>query len=129
MRPRRRIVRRAVMAVVVLGVVVAWFARREPPEIQRSRALRIGMNRSEVEAVMGSPAGPDLVAASLGHTVYYGQFQLTKSRWYNALCNWSGHSIWTVPHSDWPVRVMFQRPTGRVVRIERGDEVEEAPQR
>jgi hypothetical protein len=130
---RRRIVRRAATAltgvVLLLAIVAAWIATREPPEIERSRALRIGMTESEVAAVMGADqvSWSQTINGRLRFTLCYGQWQEKEQDVYNRLLTWRGRPEWTAPIEDWPVQVRFDMGTSenRVDRIVRGDEVEE----
>lgn len=112
----RRIVRRAVIAlavVVLLGLGLAWVATRESREIERSRALRIGMTRAEVEAVMGKqdgswgvgrplPAGFAGVGGDITNGASFGKSIVLKLR----VFNWLGIKP-KVRDNDWPVRVRF----------------------
>jgi hypothetical protein len=127
-----RIVRRAVMAlagvVLLLAIIAAWIATREPPEIKRSRAVRIGMTESEVAAVMGEDqvSWSETMNGRLRFTLCYGQWQEKKQDIYNSLGAWLGRPEWTAPINDWPVQVRFHMGTeNRVDRIKRGDEAEE----
>lgn len=124
----RRIVRRAVMvlagAVLLVGLASVWLAKHESSEVQRSRALRLGMSVAEVRTIMGDENGAETIKG--GNTpvlvVHYGRLTYK----FKGLRSRIG-----LPNNEmrWPVRVHYSRgPQGwYVVRIERGDEVEEAP--
>ena len=119
---RRRIVRRAVMAmagVVLLVISITWLVQREPPEIQRSRALRIGMTSAEVEAVMGQADGSYSYMTRNGNKVGL-LFGRTVTAIFVA-SDWLG--LEDRVSIDWPVRVGFDA-NDRVEQIVRGDEVE-----
>jgi hypothetical protein len=135
-RTRRRIVRRAVMAMAVVALLLIVMATREPPEIRRSRALRLGMTRAEVEAVMGKQDGAWGVSKPLpgeamagggsgGGTpngVYFGRSIAPKLR----VLRWIGIPR-NARHDDWPVRVRFDNH-GNVDLIQRAREpAEQAP--
>lgn len=118
-------------ALLLCGALVAWAQLGEPPEIERSRALRLGMTESEVVAVMGrSPHGRVQRNGSDYYiTQYFGRSQDLRLRVYDAVVGWMGDGlVWSPFHEDWPVRVRFDRrpPQGRVDRIERGSDVEAA---
>lgn len=124
----RRIVRRAVMALVVvavlLGIGLAWVAMREPLEIQRSRSLRLGMTKAEVEAVMGrSDAGWFIGSVNSGGIsgLYFGRTVALRRR----IFTWLGFKD-DSRSIHWPVRVTFDA-TGRANAIDRAGEIERVP--
>jgi hypothetical protein len=127
--PRKRpIVRPAVLAlagvVLLLGIVAAWLTVREPPALQQSSALKLGMPRREVEAVMGksktivmpAPNETWLLYGNSGESV----FQL---RSFSSI--WFGTSPPPFSLPEWCVRVVLDE-NDRVNRIERGDHIEVA---
>jgi len=123
---RRRIVRRAVMAlsvVVLVAFVATCLVRLERPEIRRSRALRLGMNKTEVEAIMR----PWSIASSKlpdGRELRgYGPDRHGLDPLLRRLSDWLGIDG---KDTDDPVRVRFDA-NGQADRIERGEEIEEAP--
>jgi hypothetical protein len=127
----------AAAVVVLLGAVFAWLAVREPPEIGRSRALRLGMTQAEVEAVMGQADEiwttfflGDVVSAGGGGSnlrtggLLFGSMLKTKMRvrdWFGLKKDSFGLKG-NVELNDWPVRVRLDE-NGRVVYIRRGQEV------
>ena len=133
-RPRRKVRR----TVVVLGVAVlvvclcwSWLATHEPPEIQRSRALRIGMTMSEANSVMGD-SQVHITGANGKHTTlvfYYGRSRWEIMQWFNRVRGLLGLQGGGISTDDWPVKVHFRSGPSDlfVYRIERGDEVEEVP--
>jgi hypothetical protein len=126
-RPPRRIVRRAVMAVaggvvlLVLGGV--WLVSREPPEIELSRGLRLGMTPGEVDAVMQDELTSGYGLQSRPRVWVYGADARGLDRLKFKLTEWFGINI-DREVTDYPVRVHFDR-NWRADRIERGSEVEE----
>src|SRR5262245_24849775 len=46
--------KRWISVLVILSLLLACMATREPPEIQRSRDIRLGMTKPEVDGVMGA---------------------------------------------------------------------------
>jgi hypothetical protein len=131
---RRRIVTRAVMALAgVVLLIVFWLTGVEPPEIIRSRALRLGMTEVEAVTVMGDtafvkdgPPGNDLTLIRC-----FGESQGRALNFENSVRYRLGLPVREIPPEDWPVRVWFRygKRGFDVYRIERGNEVEEAPQR
>ena len=115
---RRRIVRRAVMAItVVVLAVVAWLAMREPPVVEPAKRVRLGMTRYEVEAILGPPSiftGPPTE-----ETLFWGrsgELMLLESRTREAV----GAAPAALPH--FPVQITFRNDS--VVSIYRNGEVE-----
>lgn len=127
----RRTVRRAIVAVLGCGLLVSsWLMLREPPEIKRSHALKIGMSFEEVEAVMG-PSQEEFDWGGCDRwrtTLNYGAALPGRERLSGRLSYWTFGTLrpWRPSGNDWPVRVQFDlmRPLGHVVRIDRGDEIE-----
>lgn len=123
----RRIVTRAVLALAgVVLLVSVWLVVREPPEIERSRAITLGMTRSEVEAAMGHPDSMVPLEISDGRVILqYGDGAYIRYRLTFALAAWRDN-VAILDEEWWPVRVWLD-VDGIVERIERGAEVEEAP--
>ena len=121
----------AVCAItLLLGLRLAWLETREPPEIEQSQTLRVGMTQTEVEAVMG-------VAETWRVEPYGGDYRMTmlfdqsverKQQQYDAIRDWTSDLLppWSPAYEDWAVRVRINRRGGRVDRIERGNQVEGA---
>jgi hypothetical protein len=115
----RRIVRRAVMAItaVVIAVIV-WLTMREPPVVEPSRKIRLGMSRAEVESILGPPSiftGP-----ANGETLFWGrsgELMLLESRARESI---GAHPA---PLPSFPVVITFF--DGRVGIISRDGEVEQ----
>jgi hypothetical protein len=130
-KPRpRRIVRRAVIAlagVVLAGLYVVWSATREPPEIQQSRGIRLGMTRPEVEAVMGFSETIGYTKANGEQGLMFGRSTQSNLMLMSKVKAWLGISNKGIPMDSWPVRCRLDK-NGRVDLIERGDEVEDATQ-
>ena len=119
-----RIVRRAVM--VLAGVVLiftGWLVLREPPEIERSRGIKLGMTPLEVEAVMQTKETGGLRLPDGREMRMFGAGAMSRSRLKNRINEWTGTRLKS-NMSDYPVRVRFDA-NWRADRIERGDEVEE----
>lgn len=141
----RLIVRRAVVALAVvvlaIGLALAWVETREAPEIQQSRELRIGMTIADVDNVMGPPGiairRPNGSDFEITRLIGRWQTNRTMASWtvLNWIEEWLPSRMWrwlpdgSIKDENWPVRVRYMESTGRVVRIERGDEVEESRQR
>lgn len=126
----RRIVRRAVMGTVLVACLCwSWLAMQESPEIQRSRALRIGMTMSEATSAMEE--SPVEIHGGYSHTMvfYYGQSSWKTMKWFNRARELFGLRRVAISAEDWPVAVHFRSGPSDlfVYRIERGDEVEEVP--
>src|SRR5262245_47847557 len=69
----RRIVRRAVMALgaVVIFLWGAWAIIGDPTEIERSRAIRLGMLELDVQEAMGGRPTTATMTPSTGEMVLY----------------------------------------------------------
>lgn len=112
----RRTLRRAVMALALVVLLLAILAGVWPSDIKRSRALRLGMTRADVEAVMGEPDGswgvgqppPGGVMGGGGsgnwptNGMSLGKAIAMKMR----VLRWMGVNP-KVQYDDWPVRVRF----------------------
>ena len=122
----RKAVKRSV-AALILGLIAVWLGMREPPEIHRSRALRLGMTESEVKAAMGVHR-PCLFWTPNGDSgMLFGRLAMVRSDLRRKVSVWLGLQIPGLPLEAWPVRVRFDQD-GRVDRIERDNEVESIPQ-
>ena len=125
---KRRIVRRAVMALVACALV-AWLLR-EPPEIDKSRAIKLGMQEHKVELAMGAREKRWTCRDPLTDSrwLIFGETTGKRAILRQKLNGWIGsvYPLPPIPFESWPVRVRVT-PCGVVDRIERGNEVEEAP--
>jgi hypothetical protein len=124
-KPKRKR-RRVIFTVVALAIasLASWVMTAQPPEIARSRALRLGMTKQEVEQVMG-------FSQTVGYKMVNGEegvmFGATGLWWLNMqfkIQKWTGMNTPGLQQRSWPVRCRFDR-SGRINRIERGDEIEE----
>ena len=112
------------MALVGVALLVGvWMVVHEPSEIKRSKAIRLGMTRSEVEAAMGHPDTMVPLEFEDGRLILqYGDAAYLRYRFTGYVAAWREqpgvlHAKW------WPVRVWLD-VDGVVVQIQRGDEVE-----
>jgi hypothetical protein len=118
--------RRIIIAVgLVVAVLLAFAAISVRPDnsadIERSRSLRIGMTRAEVEAIMGADVAEcEMNGASI---LSYGSGTLQRHRTWTRVWDWMGLVNTGPLITDFPVHVRFNQ-TGRVDRIERDAEVE-----
>lgn len=128
---RRQIVRSAVLVLAAAGIFMTliWMrvVSRQPPEIDRSRAVQLGMWASEVNAIMGFPS--DLEEPEHGRVVLlYDASRQKRREMQRLVADWT-HNVIPIVNTDvWPVRIRID-DEGRVDRIERGFEVEESPRR
>ncbi|HVJ67907.1 MAG TPA: hypothetical protein VM510_07985 [Caulifigura sp.] len=112
--------------IIVAAAFVAtiWLMTAEPPEIARSRALRLGMTKQEAEQVMGFTQTVGYKKANGEEGIMYG----TTGRWWVNLQfkinQWTGMTAPGLRLDAWPVRCRFDE-NGRIDRIERGSEIEE----
>lgn len=131
-----RNVKRAVWTLAGAVLLLAILAGAWPSDKQRSRALRLGMTRAEVEAVMGKqdgdwgvskpPPGEAMAGGGSGggtsNGAYFGKSIVLKRRVYG----WIGINS-KVRHDDWPVQVRFD-DDGQLDLIRRvGELAEEGP--
>ncbi|MBL8849566.1 MAG: hypothetical protein JNG89_07775 [Planctomycetaceae bacterium] len=131
---RRRIVRRTVMALAGVGLLVGWVAllyagwlllASKPPEIERSRGVRLGMTPLEVDAVMEVQPTASNGTMDSGQIKMWGGAKPT-----GGLGSATFERVLLAPHDrhiTYPVIVRFDKNL-RVDWIKRGEEVEEAPQ-
>jgi len=113
-----------VAVLVVLLALVTWVATRKSNAVKLSGTISLGMHRDEVESILGTPALQ--LDSAEESTLLYGSsaipFQIMAS---------VDHAFDTETAADsfdikaWPVRVSIDHYERRVIRIERGDEVEE----
>jgi hypothetical protein len=62
------------LAIIVLLCWGAWFSIGEPHEIERSRAINLGVMQAQVEEVMGEIPTTATTNTSSGETIlYFGQ--------------------------------------------------------
>jgi len=122
----RRIGRRTVLAlgalVLLAGIMIVWGTTRDSRAIERSRAVRIGMRRAEVEEVLGAPtvilstqSETGLLYGALGAKFHIGL--LAES--------WFGIDRSDFDIDEWPVHVWLDLNNSRVIRIERAGEEKE----
>jgi len=117
---KRRIGRRAVMALAVMVLLLAWLMIREPPVVGKSKAVRPGMTRAEVETILG-PASI-WTGGAADATLFYGTPGIlilleSMSR------EWVGAPPAMLDMRRFPVQVTLQND--RVIRIDRSGETEE----
>jgi hypothetical protein len=122
--------RTAVAAVVLLllGIFGSLAVRREPREIDRSRGLRLGMTQREVQEVMQSRYQRWFhgTSARSNRWLVFGESTIARLLTMNAVRRRLGVAgSYPIDFEDWPVRVRLDSE-GRVDRIERGSEVEQA---
>ena len=130
---KRRLIKRAVWTVLAALLLLALLIGVLPSDKKRSRALRLGMTRAEVEAVMGQqdgswgvgkppPGGAGGGGSGISNGAYFGKSIVLKRR----VGEWIGINS-KVRHEDWPVRVRFD-DDDRLDLIQRdGEPAEEAP--
>ena len=82
------------------------------------------MTRTEVKAVMGLTENIGCLKNG-ENWLLFGQSATFRLGWKVQVEGWLGIPHDATPMDEWPVRVRFDQD-GRVDRIERGDEVEEA---
>jgi hypothetical protein len=113
---RRRRKGWAVVCLVLLAILGgAWFLLPDPPEVEMSRAINLGMNRNEVRTTLG------VELAGYGSGVLYGQLQTQILKLRQLLpATWR----WKVNYDAWPVHIRFDKQD-RVDRIKRGREIVE----
>lgn len=114
------------MTTAVVSVPLGlWLTLREPPELDRSRAIKLGMSELEAQAVMGRRAWQKLSVPNVPMETWivFGTATTARSRLADFL-TWLKlpHPI-EIEFPDWPVRVRLDQ-NGRVDRIERGDHIE-----
>lgn len=99
-------------AILVAITAGAWFLLPDPPEVEASRAIKLGMTRKEVRAILGvEPAG-------YGMGVLYGTVQTKMLEFRRRLpASWR----WKVNYDAWPVHIRFDQ-YDLVDRIKRGSE-------
>ena len=125
---RRRIVRHAVMALAVVALLgVVWLVIREPPEIERSRGIKLGMTLLEVEAVMQPTEAIGLTLPNGRELRMFGAVAQSRKSLKAKFNEYLGKQVFKSTIADYPVRVRFDKNC-RADRIDRGDETEEAPQ-
>ncbi|MBL8851907.1 MAG: hypothetical protein JNG89_19700 [Planctomycetaceae bacterium] len=125
MRLPRWFIRYVLPAVACLALFAAWRVVREPPEIQKSLPLRIGMTQPEVEAVMGRTEVLTYVAPGNEQGMLCGSSTRFRFVWSSRICSWIGISAPDVRRYEWPVRIHLDS-AGRVDRIQRGNDIEAA---
>ena len=111
------------IAVVALLSTVAWFCIGEPPEVERSRTVQLGMQQAQVEESMGGMPTTITTHMSTGeHVLYFGE----PSKLFDLKCKVLSWLRRRTPSrlDNYRVRVHLDSK-GRVDRIERGTEVEE----
>jgi len=115
---RRRLIRWAALATVILLPVLVWLTTRESAAILLSQTIRPGMTRAEVEQILGRSA---VTLESANETaLLYGASPIPRLL---RTCaeNWLGiNGIGGDFHvDDWPVRIWFDTKDGRVSRVQR----------
>lgn len=125
----RQLLRRVAIVLtgvlLALGAVVAWSAIREPPELQRSQAVTLGMSRPEVETIMGTTGCVDYDTTNGEHGRLYGALASQRQHVIGLLVRWTGLDLSGPSIDAWPVHLRFDH-NDRVIRIERGGDVEES---
>jgi hypothetical protein len=140
--PRRRRWKRWALVGVLLVGLFAWLALAKPPEIEGSRAVRLGQTKAEVEAIVNKwidsryeMGGPVVVVDNSDTQEILSSGLLLDSRQgplrflAATIEQWTG---WRVPFGlrspsdfdSWPVHIRFDA-NGRVDRIKRGSEIVE----
>jgi hypothetical protein len=124
---RRRIVRRTIVIMAGVPLLLAGIgAFRTDRQMRLSRIVRIGMTRSDVQKVLG--ANPDIVERPPVSGLLYGgsgSLRLDLTQQYGG--SWLiQNGLGGISFEHWPIRVWLDADN-RVIRIERGDEVEGEP--
>lgn len=113
------------VGVLAFGVVFANWMFGEPEIIARARQIRVGMDRSEVIAIMGPSSHGFRTTTAQGAKLGSGlMFGPTSQRWLQAvrqLETWFGRR-WAPTAYAWLVQIHFDE-RDRVSRIRLGDEV------
>lgn len=120
-RRRIRIVGVGFVVAVLLSFVTISVRPDNSADIERSRSLRMGITRAEVEAIMGGDMAEGEMNGAL--ILSYGSGTLQRHRTWTRVWDWLGLVSTGPLTTDFPVHVRFNQ-TGRVDRIERDGEVE-----